>query len=213
MEKIKIILVEDDPDWIRIMTDFINNCDDLEICAVANTKEQAVKVVGVTPADVVLMDINLSENKQDGVLAALEILQQYQIKIVMLTSLNIPEIITDSFTAGAIDYVLKDNYSQLPAIIRRVANETTPMEILLKEYSRLKREEQLQTLTTAEREVFELLEAGYTLEQIENKLYKTHNTLKTQLKKILSKLNVRTRVEALKKIASKGILHKYSDND
>ncbi|WP_338130595.1 hypothetical protein [Cohnella ginsengisoli] len=61
------------------------------------------------------------------------------------------------------------------------------MEALLKELRRLKREEQLQPLTAAEREVYVMLEEGYTHAQIERKLYKSESTLKNQVNKILKK--------------------------
>ena len=50
---------------------------------------------------------------------------------------------------------------------------------------RLKREERLRGLTPAEREVFDLLDEGYTHSQMEQKLFKTESTLKNQINKIL----------------------------
>jgi NarL family two-component system response regulator LiaR len=47
---------------------------------------------------------------------------------------------------------------------------------LLRDYTRLKREELLKELTAAEREVFDLFVQGFSLAQIEAKMFKTHNT-------------------------------------
>ncbi len=211
--KIKIILVEDDPSWQKIMADFLRECPDFEIVGIAGRKEEALKFALNIPADIVLMDINLTENKRDGITAALEILERTHLKIIMLTSLEEEELITDSFAAGAVEYVTKDNYLDIPTIIRRAIRESSPMDVLLKDYARLKREEQLKELTSAEREVFDLLEEGHTLNQIETKTFKTHNTLRTQVKQILHKLKARTRIEAIKKVESKGVYEKYDEGD
>lgn len=207
--KIRVIMVEDDPDWLRIMADYLGKCGDIVLVGTASDRQEALQCIHEVPADVVLMDINLTENKRDGIAVALEIVGQIPIKVIMLTSLGEEQLITDSFAAGAVDYVSKDDYREIPAHIRQAVQQRSPLEVLLKDYVRLKREEQLKELTPAEREVFDLFEKGYTLTQIEEKMYKTHNTLRSQVKKILAKLRVKNRAEALKKVDSKGIYGKY----
>jgi len=80
------------------------------------------------------------------------------------------------------------------------------MRVLLHEYSRLKKEEQMSDLTVAEKEVFELLSVGYTKPEIEAKLFKTDNTVKSQVKRILQKLGVKSSKDAVVKVKSGGIL-------
>jgi NarL family two-component system response regulator LiaR len=80
------------------------------------------------------------------------------------------------------------------------------MEALLKEFTRLKREEQLKELTAAEREVFDMIEQGYTQSQIGRMLHKTESTLKNQVNKLLKKLGVRSSREAVKKVRRKGLV-------
>ncbi len=75
----------------------------------------------------------------------------------------------------------------------------------------MKREEALRNLTPAEREVFELLNDGYTHTQIETKLYKTESTLKNQINKMLKKLGVKSGKEAVEKIRRKGIVKEKRD--
>lgn len=211
--KIKIIMVEDDPEWLKIMTDFLSGYSDLEVVGTANCKDEALHLVKHIDADVVLLDINLSENKRDGIAVAFEILTLTKLKVIMLTSLNEEELIIDSFAAGAVDYVSKENYLKIPKIIHRIAKEISPMDVLLKDYARLKKEEQLIELTPAERDVFDLIAQGYSMAQIEDKMFKTHNTLRTQVKRILQKLKVKNRAEAVKKVESKGVFGKYEDGN
>lgn len=213
VKKIKIIMVEDDPVWLKIMTGFLNTFPDLDLVGTATSKNEALQLIMDVTADIILMDINLSENKRDGITAALEILEQTKVRIIMLTSLEEEELITDSFAVGAIDYISKDNYMEIPASIRRLVRRLSPQEVLLKDYARLKKEEQLKELTIAEREVFNLIEKGYSLTQIEEMMFKSHNTLKTQVKQILHKLKVKNRAEAVKKASSKGVFGKYANED
>jgi CheY-like chemotaxis protein len=66
--------------------------------------------------DIILMDINLSENNMDGYMPAAEISQTKIVKIIMLTSIESEEVIRNSFTAGAVNYILKSNYTEIPSL-------------------------------------------------------------------------------------------------
>lgn len=207
MNPIRIFLVEDDPDWIKAMTVFLNGQEDMLVAGAAQTPEQAAEMARVLSFDVVLMDIQLTPGQLDGIYAAADILEiRPQAKVIMLTSMDDEQTITQAFTAGAAQYIEKTRFKELPAAIRGAALHAGPMEALLKEYSRLKREEQLRGLTQAEREVFELMEEGYTHAQIEHKLFKSESTLKNQINKILKKLGVKSGKEAVEKVRRKGIV-------
>lgn len=205
MSHIKVLLVEDDPDWVKGMTTFLHKEADILIVGAATGREEALKLARSLDFDVVLMDIHLGDEVQDGIFVAAEIHDIHPAKIIMLTSRDDEEAMTQSFTAGAINFIEKNNFKQLPHAIRNAYHHPEPMEALLKEYSRLKREEQLKELTTAEREVFELIEQGYTKSQIERTLYKTESTVKNQVNKILKKIGVRSSREAVEKVRRKGL--------
>lgn len=126
----------------------------------------------------------------------------------MLTSLKDDEIITDSFTAGAVNFISKEKYDEIPNAIRTASHNDSPIEVLLNEFSKLKREEQLKELSCSEKQVYDLLEKGYTKVGIESKLYKTANTVKSQVKQILRKLGVSSSKEAVLKVKTRGLLEK-----
>ncbi|EHB67153.1 MULTISPECIES: response regulator transcription factor [Paenibacillus] len=207
MSPIQIFLVEDDPDWIKAMTVFLNGQEDMLVAGAAQTPEQAAAMARVLSFDVVLMDIQLTPGQLDGIYTAADILEiRPQAKVIMLTSMDDEQTITQAFTAGAVQYIEKARFKELPGAIRGALLHAGPMEALLKEFSRLKREEQLRGLTHAEREVFELMEKGYTHAQIEHKLFKSESTLKNQINKILKKLGVKSGKEAVEKVRRKGII-------
>lgn len=212
MNRIHVFLVEDDPDWIKSMTVFLNAQEDMIVVGAAESPVQAIAMAEVLSFDIVLMDIQLTAGRLDGIYAAAEIHERKpEAKVIMLTSLDDELVIMQSYTAGAVNYIEKSNFEELPAAIRSAVHQPGSMEVLLKEFARLKREEQLRSLTPAEREVFDLLDEGFTHSQMEKKLFKTESTLKNQINKILKKLGVRSSREAVEKVRRKGIVRE-NDN-
>jgi len=206
MNQIKVLIVDDDPDWLLVMRDFLADEPDISVIKTAVNEAEAWRIIETFPIDIILMDINLTGNQHEGLYIAAEISRSKNIKIIMLTTLTEEEVIKDSFTAGAVNYVTKNNYREIPSLIRSSLQNPLAMEVLLKEYSRLKKEEQLKGLTPAEKEVYELVEQGYTQAQIREMLYKSESTLKNQINRILKKLQVKKSKDAVRKVQQKGLI-------
>jgi DNA-binding NarL/FixJ family response regulator len=211
MQKIKVVIIEDDHDWLNAMLAFLHTHDDIEIVGTAYTQEDSLELVRASDIDVLIMDISLNGVMDAGIYTVLEILKIKQVKIIMLTGLRDEKTIKDAFTAGAIDYIIKDNFYDLPYAIRRIYNRSAPAEILLKEFQRLKREEQIKELTPSEKELYQYIEKGYTLTQMESLIFKAKNTIKHQVRSILHKLDVKSRKEAVDKVNAGGL--KRTDRD
>ena len=202
---IRVLIVEDDLDWIKAITAFLNKEEDMLVVGAAANSTEAIQLAQSLAFDVALMDIRLTGSLLDGIYTAIELHEIHTAKIIMLTSMQDEQLITQAFNAGAVNYIDKSNYKTLPHAIRMAIQQPAAMEVLLKEYNRLKREEQLNMLTPSEREVFELIEEGYTQSQIEGKLHKSESTLKNQVNKILKKLGVKSSKEAVWKIKRNGM--------
>lgn len=200
MSHIKVFIVEDDADWIKALTSFINREPDMLVVGAATNSSEALSMSQNIAIDVVLMDIQLDGSRLDGIHTAMMMQEYSNVKIIMLTSISDEQSMTQAFTAGAVQYLEKLRFQELPQTIRTAYHHSAPMEVLLKELARLKREEQLKDLTFAEREVFELIEAGYSQSQIEQRLFKAESTLKNQVNKMLKKLGVRSSKEAVEKV-------------
>ncbi|MFC5703867.1 response regulator [Cohnella faecalis] len=204
--QIEILLVEDDPVWRVMLTRFINNEADLHVIHAVETKEAAVLYCADNDVDVVLMDINLSGNNLDGIQATLELsLSGSSAKVIALTSLNDESVILDAYTAGVLHYVSKGDFRKIPYVVREVMNSASSQEILVKEYKRLKEAEQYSKLTAAEKEIVMLCEAGNGRAFIMDALGKAEGTLKNQITSILRKFNVRSMKDAIRKIKSRGL--------
>lgn len=206
MDKIRVVLIEDDEDWIKIIETIIGDEDDMMVVGCGRTQEEAIKLSkALDQIDIYLVDINLTEDNLDGIYTALELKKSESSKIIMLTSMSDEEVIQQAFTAGATDYILKKDATHIPEIIRSTYNDAPPIQALIKDYVRLKIEEQLKDLTTAERVVYDLIEQGYSRSEIQKKLIKSDNTIKNQIKNILKKLSVSSMKEAIQKVKSGGL--------
>lgn len=208
MDKIRLIIVEDDPNWIAAMTLFLELEEDLEIVAVAKSYDEAIETCISTDADVILMDINLSENELSGIYATAEILCHKEIKIIMLTSLLNELIIRSAFAAGAVNYVLKTAYKSIPSVIRQTLQSITPNEVLARDYLRLRIQEILSPLTSTEKEVFQMLSEGKSKKDIADSLFISENTLKNHINHILKKLEAESVKDAIEKLKRKGFVRK-----
>lgn len=205
MSRIRIAIVEDDLDWLKAMVSFLNRQEDMVIVGTASTREAAINLAKSIETDVILMDINLTKNNRDGIYTAMKILEFTQTKIIMVTCLTDEDTITRAFTAGAVSYVSKENYLEIPDVIHAAYQKKAPIEALLKEFLRLKEEEQLKELSDSEKEIYRLLEEGHTQSQVEKLLFKSKSTIKTQVRSILKKLGASNIKEAISKVKSKGI--------
>lgn len=204
--KNKLLLVEDDPVWRAMLTRFINNEPDLDVVHAVESKDEAITYCTRNKVDIVLMDINLSDDKLDGIQATLQLsLMQMETKVIALTSLDDENVILDAFTAGAIHYVKKSDFRKIPDIIRGVIQSISPQEILVKDYLRLKEAEQYNKLTAAEKEIILLGEAGHNRTFIANKLRKSESTLKNQVTSILRKFKAGSIKEVIRMIKRRGL--------
>ncbi len=207
MSIIKIGIVEDDPHWQKILSNFLNAYDDFQVVWITSEKDTAISLARETKknTDVIIMDLNLSSNERDGIYATYEICSKNDIKVIVLTSYVEGQVIRDAFTAGAVNYILKENLKELPVAILSTVNGKSPIEEVLTEYKEIKKELLLKQLTRSERTLFDLLEKGINKTEIGKLLFKTENTVKSQINSILKKLNAKTGKDAIEKVRKKGI--------
>ncbi|MBH0332956.1 regulator [Brevibacillus brevis] len=209
MNPIRVFLVEDDPVWRKGLIDFLNKEPDLSVVGEAGFKAEAIERFLSAKADVVLMDINLTENNLDGIETAIEFMAlQADSKIIMLTSLTDEAVIVESFSAGAVNYISKSSFKEIPDAIRAAHNSQsaihpTAAAALRNEFLRLKNDENQKLLSPAERDILQLIHQGHTQTQIEQSLHITKRTIKNHINRILKKMGVKTSKEAAAKASQK----------
>lgn len=211
MDIIKIGIVEDDTHWQKILSNFLNFYDYFQVVWIASQRDLAVKLAEETRnnTDVILMDLNLSGDKWEGIYATYDICQKINTKIIILSSFSDGNLIKDAFAAGAVNYILKENFKQLPDAIMMTIKGKSPVEELLSEYKNLKKEQLLKVLTQSEREVFNLLEKGKSQKDIYKLLFKTESTIKGQINSILKKLKAQNTKDAIEIVRRLGIVKTF----
>lgn len=212
MEKIKVYVVEDDPVWLDCLTAYLSKEPDLLLIGTAVSKEQAVQAAISLNIDVILLDMMLAPPAYDGLDAAIDILRERPLKIIMLSAVDDPDIISDVFAAGILNYVTKAYYQDIPSVIRDAYNNQVTLhphsaDQLVKEVSRLKLMEWRQKLTPAEKDILRLIDQGRSKNQIMEILNISQNTVKSHVRHITKKFGVKTGKEAAKKAKRKGIFH------
>lgn len=204
-------MVEDDPVWRKGLVEFLHKQPDIRVTGEAASREEALARYPQSPADVVLMDINLSDNNLDGIDAAFSLIQlKPDCKIIMLTSLTDEEVIIESFSAGAVNYISKSSFREIPDAIRAAHNRQsaihpTAAAALRNEFLRLKNEEYQRLLSPAEKDILRLVHEGQTQTQIEQTLHITKRTIKNHINRILKKMGVKTSKEAAAKAKQRNL--------
>ena len=189
MNKIKVLLIEDDPFWQESIKALINLHKDIELVQILSTKDEALtaKLCGI---DVVLLDIGLTRTELDGIEVAKSYYEKGYENIIMLTSFNEHYIIAKAFEHGAMNYITKSSCADIPQYIRdtfhrRIFLHSDVSKIMINQF---RNERKLRVLTPTEREIYDLRERGMNRAEIANYLFKSVETVKKQIKKIQCKI-------------------------
>jgi DNA-binding NarL/FixJ family response regulator len=181
---------------------------DIEIIGEASNGAQAVALARELRPDVVLMDIRMPE--LDGIEATRRILTRDhdpKTNVLILTTFDLDEYVYDALRAGASGFLLKDVPArQLVAAIRTVGEGDALLSPsitrrLIEEFAASRAPVDtapgLDELTPRELEVLRLLATGKANSEIAAELIVGETTVKTHVTRILTKLGVRDRVQAV----------------
>ncbi|MBL7905963.1 MAG: response regulator transcription factor [Bacteroidales bacterium] len=204
-EEIKVIIVEDDQQVREGLRQLISGSDGYNCVAACTSAEEALVQVALHQPAVVLMDINLPG--MNGIECVVCIKNAWPgIQVMMLTVFDNTDEIFKSLTAGATGYLLKKTPpSKLLEAITELVNGGSPMsgEIARKVVqtfaSPVRHSLPDSNLTTREEEILSYLSKGFLYKEIAAELFISIETVRTHIRKIYQKLQVRTRTEALLK--------------
>jgi DNA-binding NarL/FixJ family response regulator len=178
---------------------------DIEVVGEAGTGREAVAEVAATSSDVALVDIRMPE--MDGIEATRRITASgCPCRVLMLTTFDLDEHVYDAFRAGATGFLLKTvSPEELVAAVRAVAEGDALLApaITRRLIERFvgapapAEERRLDLLTDRERDVLRLVAQGLSNAEIAAELFVSHGTVKTHVGRILTKLGLRDRVQAV----------------
>jgi DNA-binding NarL/FixJ family response regulator len=206
---IRVLLV-DDQSLLRMGFRLILEAEpDIEVCGEAGDGATGVSMASALHPDVVLMDVRMPG--MDGIAATASIAAEGAIKVLILTTYDLDQYVFAGLKAGANGFLLKDTPpAELLTAIRTVAVgdavlAPTATRRLIDQFTHLlpdpgrqhKRETLLSTLTDRERAVFARLASGQSNREIATALHLAEGTVKIHVGRILAKLSLRDRVQAV----------------
>ncbi|AQA23442.1 bacterial regulatory, luxR family protein [Rhodococcus sp. MTM3W5.2] len=207
---IRVLLV-DDQSLLRMGFRLILEAEsDIEVVGEAGDGATGVRMAAALEPDVVMMDVRMPT--MDGIAATAAILDaQPACKILILTTFDVDQYLYAGLKAGASGFLLKDAPpTALLAAIRTVADgeavlAPTATRRLIDQFMPLlpepdrqaRRDTVLNALTDRERTVFAGLAAGRSNREIAGDLEVSEGTVKIHVGRILSKLDLRDRVQAV----------------
>ncbi|MEV8145641.1 response regulator transcription factor [Specibacter sp. NPDC078709] len=207
---IKVLVVDDQAMVREGFAALLGAQDDIEIVGQAENGAIAVDLAALHRPDVVLMDVRMPV--MDGLEAARLILagspDVNATHVLMLTTFDVDDYVYDALQLGASGFLLKDALAEeLVAAVRIVASGEALLapsvtKRLIEQFavSRARPElsqERLAGLTDRELEVMTLIGRGQSNQEIAAELFIAQQTVKTHVSKILAKLDLRDRVQAV----------------
>ncbi|GAA5124319.1 response regulator transcription factor [Haloechinothrix salitolerans] len=202
---IRVVLV-DDQELMRVGFRMVLGAQpDIDVVAEAGDGDAAVRLAKQHQPDVVLMDIRMPN--LDGVEATRRIVAADTARVLVMTTFDLDEYVYSALRGGASGFLLKDTPpDELVFAIRSVASGdavVSPsitrrlLDRFVDSAGPTRDSAVLDVLTEREREVLALVARGLSNTEIAGKLYLSEATVKTHVGRVLTKLDLRDRVQAV----------------
>ncbi len=203
------IVVADDHQVVRTgFAALLDTQPDFTVVGTASDGAEAVRVSRQTVPDVVLMDVRMPGT--DGIEATRQLAGEAGgPRIIILTTFDLDEYVYDALRAGASGFLLKDVTAErlfdavrvvaggdallAPAVTRRLISEFARLQPV----TAVPPSAGLGELTPRETEVLRLLAEGLSNPEIASRLVVTEETVKTHVSRVLHKLGLRDRTQAV----------------
>lgn len=219
--RIRVFVVDDDVVFLRHLVAAIEGASDMLLSGVANTQAQALTAITAQPADVLVVDLGLPDGSGVEVIRAAH--RAWPSCAIMVSTTFADEAhVINSIEAGATGYLLKDSSSQrLTEDIRTIHAGGSPISPMIARYvlQRFRQGESsapvptlesphaAPSLSPRELEVLGLITKGFTYEEIAGLLKVSRNTVMTFVRRIYTKLEVKSKVEAIDEARHQGLLN------
>jgi DNA-binding NarL/FixJ family response regulator len=206
-QPVRVLLVDDDDLMRAGLRAVISSDAAIEVVGEAGDGRAAVAAVRAHTPDVVLMDVRMPD--LDGIAATREVVAvSPDVKVAILTTFEQDDYIFGALNAGASGFLLKRTQPEeliaaihalaagdsllSPSVTRRVIERMTEQPV-----ADPVEKDRLARLTPREREVLELIAGGLSNREIAAAFVVEESTVKTHVKRILMKLRLRDRVQAV----------------
>jgi two-component system, NarL family, nitrate/nitrite response regulator NarL len=206
---IRIAVIEDHPLYRAGTIQTLMQTSGIEVIGEGATAADALKIAQELKPDVILLDLHLPGG---GVEAIANIVRDCpNVRTIVLTASENEQDVASALAAGARGYILKDSSGSdvietVQAVVRGncyVAPNLAARILVNKAQIEPVAHDNPHDLTSREREIFALVSQGMSNKEIARRLKRTERTVKHHMTNIMQKLNVRTRVQAVLKLAGR----------
>lgn len=214
---IRLILVDDHTiirDGIKAL---LKDKEDIVVVGEASNGKELLELIATTPADVVMMDVNMPE--MDGFETTAYLKEHYEnVKVLVLSMLDHESYISKILSAGATGYMLKNTgREELLCGIRIIASggqficSSVAINLLKKlqnpNYKPANTDEKpTRDLSQREIEILKLIADGLTNAEIADKIFTSKRTVETHRQNIIEKTKAKNTAALIKYAISKGII-------
>jgi DNA-binding NarL/FixJ family response regulator len=198
--KIRTLIADDHSMFIDGLKVLLKQDEHIEVVAEALNGAEAYNVICKQPIDLLITDISMPE--MNGIELTKKVKQNFpQVKVLVITTYNDREIVSEILMAEADGYVLKNaDRKEFLRAINKIADygayfQNEILSIMLEKVKKEKKQgDELKNLSEREIEILKLIMLEYSSEQIAEKLFISKNTVDTHRKNILEKTKIKTLV-------------------
>jgi DNA-binding NarL/FixJ family response regulator len=205
MPKFSLAIIEDNTVIRHYLADQIRLHIDVERLEEFGDAETALQQLSIHPVELALFDIELPGMNGIDCIQRLKMIHP-SIQIMVLTVYDNSDTVFNALKAGASSYMLKNTAPEkIIDAINELSEGGSPMssqiarKVIEAFQVKVKSNDYFQQLSRREQEILEQLSRGYRYKEIADKLFISMETVRTHIRNSYEKLQVNSRVEALKK--------------
>jgi two-component system response regulator DegU len=213
---IRLLIVDDHRMFADALSLLLDSEDGVRIVGISNDAESALALVDAERPDVVLMDVDLP--RMNGIIATQALVDSYpDVRVIVITALMDAGVVEEAARAGATGFVSKQRAAE--DLLRAVHVVAAGEEFFrLEELSRIGRRagataKQEHRMTSREREILQGLADGLSTDELAAALFLSRRTVESHVQNILTKLNLRSKLEAVLYGLRHGIVLLKSEDD
>lgn len=211
MDRIHVLLLDQDPLWKTDVELCLKTEPDLVLIGAVRTKEEAIQAVSLLPVHVILMDVFCRKPSAAGMEAVLEIGRMEKAKVIMLTDEEKEDCIVEAMGHLTYNYIVKTHLQDIPDAIRAAYCDYSPLHpssacAIRNEMARMMQMRWRQQLTEAETTILHMVAQGFTQQQMSERLFISESTVKKHVNRIIRKFETKTSKEAARKASLRGII-------
>lgn len=211
-QRVRVYLIDDHELVLSSLVNLLEGFDTIEVVGSSTSGREGLEAVLATKPDVCVLDVRLPDASAAEIIATIKE-RAPETRVLCLSSFDSKYEISETIAAGASGYLLKhvsaaEFVNSIMQVVRggTVLHPDIARKIIEVSRDGVERRLALKHLTAREVEILRLVGLGLSNREISSRLFLSDDTVKTHVSRILNKLNVRNRVEAVAAAFRLGII-------